>query len=470
MASGWTSNLAVSASGGVWQWGHQPFLRPLAFTVRLHNWLPAAVTALQSLGLGRFSLSNAATVPQRLPGWGREERREGETGGQVAVYASCGGDFSAVVDSEGGLWTTGSNFFGQCGHAGSMRAMLLRRLQRVESLVYAGMRVRAVSCGFHHLLLLMDDGSVWVCGKHDHGQLGIGPVVTEGKRLFHPHLVPGTAASPQQLLSLDPRQPDDDGTVASLPVPPPAIGPVVQVSAGMKHSLLLGKDGSVWATGLNQFGQCGFPPLDVETTARPQTASPASATSASTFLSVSAFTRIAALKHERIVQLSAGQHHSLFLAASGVVYACGLNTQGQCGRPYALSTVRQAAGRLQRKSHHCVTLPSPVPGLQARAGWRCSKVVAGFYDSAMIGDDGSLAWCGLRMREDRGGGRLGTGDVGAVVELMPGRRVRDVSFGLKHALLLTEDVDGQQAAAAAAAAAQSGSGRTMKSDPRPSWY
>ena len=407
-------------------WGYKPFLRSLSFTAKLHNRFPSLLASLQSLNLGRLTLSNADTTPIPLPRFGSTLH---------AVSASCGGDYAAIVTSDQRLFTVGSGFFGQLGRSSAVADTMTLQPREVERLTEEGVRVKAVSCGFHHMLVLADDGSVYVCGKHDHGALGIGRVVKEGKRLFFPHLVPPTSQSPNALLSLDPN--DERRTLSSLPTPPAFIGEVVQVSAGMKHSLLLTRDGKVYAAGHNQFGQCGFSPMDITSLSAPTTASTtSSSSSASSFLSLSTFTRISSLKHDRIVCVSAGQHHSLFVTADGRVLACGLNQQGQCGPASPLTSTQRlssSASSYTARAFQCVSTPQPLP---LPAGFHCVSAVAGFYDSALLGRDGRLLWCGGRMRqhaEESSKGQLGT-----VAELMSGQRVVDVSFGLVHSLLLTE--------------------------------
>ena len=465
--------MAVTAAGELYMWGYKPFLRSLSLTAKLHNRFPSLLTSLQSLNLGRLTLSNATTTPTPVPDFGSTLQ---------AVSTSCGGDFAAIVTTDSRLFTVGSGFFGQLGRSSAIADTITTQPREVERLTQEGVRVKAVSCGFHHMLVLADDGRVYVCGKHDHGALGIGKVVKEGKRLFYPHLVPATTQSPDALLSLDPKE--ERRTVGSLPTPPAYIGEVVQVSAGMKHSLLLTRDGKVYAAGHNQFGQCGFSPMDITSTPTTPTAtaSPSTPTSASSFLSLSTFTRISALKHEHIVHISAGQHHSLFITADGRALACGLNQQGQCGPPSPLTTTQRqsaAATAYTARSFLCVGVPQAV-GLPA--GFVCGRGVAGFYDSAMVGVDGRLAWCGGRMKqrvEGGGGGGVGhQGSLGAVVELMAGQRVRDVSFGLVHSLLVTEQSGAiERSSFSTGCDARSGVGKlgvaqsnADSSNARPSWY
>jgi alpha-tubulin suppressor-like RCC1 family protein len=92
-----------------------------------------------------------------------------------------------------------------------------------------------VSVKGDHVLALARDGSVWVWGRGDSGQLGIGPLPTVNFR--------ARSARVERFVPY--------------PVRIPALGGVSAVSAGDTHSLALMKDGTVRAWGYNKYGQIG---------------------------------------------------------------------------------------------------------------------------------------------------------------------------------------------------------------------
>ncbi|XP_023654220.2 E3 ubiquitin-protein ligase MYCBP2 isoform X4 [Paramormyrops kingsleyae] len=91
------------------------------------------------------------------------------------------------------------------------------------------LRAVQVSCGFHHSVVLMENGDVYTFGYGQHGQLGHGDVNSRGT----PTLVQG------------------------LP------GPTVQVTAGSNHTAVLLMDGQVYTFGSFSKGQLGRPILDM---------------------------------------------------------------------------------------------------------------------------------------------------------------------------------------------------------------
>ncbi len=84
-----------------------------------------------------------------------------------------------------------------------------------------------IAAGYSHTIFLKSDGAVWATGYNPYGQLGDGS--TAGK------------SNPVQVT-------DSSGNPFSN---------VAAVAAGYHHTIFLKSDGSVWATGRNNFGQLG---------------------------------------------------------------------------------------------------------------------------------------------------------------------------------------------------------------------
>ena len=82
--------------------------------------------------------------------------------------------------------------------------------------------------------------------------------------------------------------------------------PIIEITHGVRHSLFLRADGSLWGMGLNNFGQLG----DGTTTHR------------------SAPVKIV---DSDVVRISAGRYHSLFLKSNGSLWGMGSNTCGELG-------------------------------------------------------------------------------------------------------------------------------------------
>lgn len=94
---------------------------------------------------------------------------------------------------------------------------------------------------------------------------------------------------------------------------------VVTIGTGYYHSFAVDSDGDVFAWGLNQYGQLGLDPeASEDRTVWQPTLVPS--------LSPSELGNDA-----RVVQVSGGEHHTLFLLSDGRVFACGRFDSSQLG-------------------------------------------------------------------------------------------------------------------------------------------
>jgi alpha-tubulin suppressor-like RCC1 family protein len=203
--------------------------------------------------------------------------------------------------------------------------------------------VVAVAAGSIHTLFLKSDGSVWAIGFNGFGQLGDG---------FNTD-----SSVPEQIIP--PPQPQ-----LMPPISSTASSPLcVTVSAGVYNSLFTKSDGSLWAMGLNNYGQLGDGTYS-QINAPEKIASGVTSVACGSTYDASGATQNHTLfvksdgslwamgydssgelgdgtsgrtnTPEQIVSsgvtaVAAGTHHSLFVKNDGSLWAMGLNSFGQCG-------------------------------------------------------------------------------------------------------------------------------------------
>jgi alpha-tubulin suppressor-like RCC1 family protein len=77
---------------------------------------------------------------------------------------AAGDEHTAVLRSDGSVWTVGRNQFGQLGDGGSVS-------RGVPSPMTMGAGNQHVAAGNAHTVVLSRDGSVWAVGNNEFGQL-----------------------------------------------------------------------------------------------------------------------------------------------------------------------------------------------------------------------------------------------------------------------------------------------------------
>ena len=374
---------------------------------KYHRRFPRLVRWLQSLGLGRATLNGGdPLLPTRCANWGTEIGDAPTESGDEPLHAvscSAGSDWCAVLSSEGQVYTFGAGYYGNLGHSAALsetvvlQPKMVTRYQNHHPNESHGRKLELdpdtppsfpnspivqVATGFSHMLILTEQGQVYACGKADTGALGITHIYRDGKRLFLPHLIPVTdafAASEHgsgepwiKVSSVEAQEAQSTQWLAAQNDPTIVetyIGPIVQVCAGMKHSLFLNAAGEVYAcgtNGLNELGNGTYHPVHGlvkvhlplaapgETTAgrRRRRAKEGSSNGSASSSSSSDFFSTEALQAEKIIRIATGMHHCLALSNHGHVYAWGSNLQGQCGVTCAVSAVDsvRSAWNVQRKS------------------------------------------------------------------------------------------------------------------------
>ncbi|KRE21939.1 RCC1 domain-containing protein [Paenibacillus sp. Soil522] len=174
-----------------------------------------------------------------------------------------------VIKSDGTVWAWGDNIERQLGECEGTELDYYRstpvQVCNLSSVV-------AVTSARYHNLALKSDGTVWAWGDNSKGQLGdggsydysLGPVQVQG------------------------------------------LSSVVAIAAGDDHSLALKSDGTVWAWGLNNYGQLGI----------------GRTTSTSS-------TPVQVQGLSSMVAIAAGNDHNLAVKSDGTVWQWGMTYNGE---------------------------------------------------------------------------------------------------------------------------------------------
>jgi alpha-tubulin suppressor-like RCC1 family protein len=269
------------------------------------------------------------------------------------IAIAVGGSHSLFLKSNGSLWAMGWNAYGQLGDGTTDNGNY--ETNRPEQIVASN--VTAIAAGLNHSLFLKSNGSLWAMGWNAYGQLGDGTTDNGNYETNRP----------EQILASN----------------------VTAIAAGYLHTLFLKSDGSLWAMGDNAYGQLGD----------------------GTYNNTNIPVQIVA---SGVTAIAAGDQHSLFLKSDGSLGVMGNNNVGQLGDPTVATT----------------NSPDQIVGSNVTA------IAVGSTHSLFLKSDGSLWAMG-----DNQYGQLGDGtynNTNIPVQIMAGN-VTAIAAGYGHSLLLKSD-------------------------------
>jgi len=246
------------------------------------------------------------------------------------VAVAAGAAHSIALKTNGTIWAWGDNDYGQAGHP--LALFLTAPTQVVRSgPVAVNDDWVAIAAGDHHSVALRTDGTLWVWGRDNFGQLGI-----TGDADRHSPVKLGT---------------DTDWA---------------SIAAGSDHTLGLKAGGTLWAWGLNVWGQLGDG-TTTERTSPVQVLIPGGS----------------GLFDEDWVAVDAGRFHTLALKSNGTLWAWGSDVWGQTGTNGADSCF---IGPDCRKSPVRIGSTPSGPGTENSWTW----FAAGDFHTLALKSDGSL--------------------------------------------------------------------------------
>ena len=269
--------------------------------------LPVALSHADSLTLSNATLAEnqpAGTVVGVLSYYG--------TGGGIPLLSVAAGEgHNLAVRQNGSLWVWGSNESGQLGDASFTSSA------EPQEVIFSG--VSKVAAGKSHSLFIKTDGSLWAMGSNAFGQLGDGTTTNRNQPVKVKNSgVTAVAAGDNHSLFLlsdgslwamgnnESGQFGNSTTTSSMTPEMVIASDVTAIGAGANHTLFVMSNGSLWAMGGNQFGQLGIGTLSQATTPR-------------------------RILNSDAVSVDAGNGHSLFVKSDGSLWGMGKNTLGQLG-------------------------------------------------------------------------------------------------------------------------------------------
>ena len=223
-------------------------------------------------GYGQLGIGNTET--KNRPTKTNIYNSKDETQSTYAIDVAAGYSHTLVLKSDGTVWVAGYNEYGQLGDSSTTNTSEFVQVTGIPE------KVIAITAGGHSSYALTESGKVYGWGYNYEGQLGRGSTSQNNPN-----------ATPQKMQK---------------------VSNIIQMSAGDNHIVMLDADGTVWSTGHNYYGQLG-------TNNKTNYSIPQQMRTGTTTVL------------NNIKKVSAGSLHTLALAENGTVYSLGYNYYGQLG-------------------------------------------------------------------------------------------------------------------------------------------
>lgn len=199
VSMGWKHTAAVKTDGTLWIWGWNQDGRlgigtttPVIASTPVTTFAGGNTWKQVACGYGHV---HAIKTDGSLWGWGDN------TYGQLAIptlyqksitvptqvenvgykwkQVSCGAIHSAAIAENGSLWAWGANSFGQIGIDKTGFFIDPNQINATQDSRFSADVWKQVSCGYYQTSAVKTDGTLWVWGRNNVGQVGIG-ITNEG--------------------------------------------------------------------------------------------------------------------------------------------------------------------------------------------------------------------------------------------------------------------------------------------------
>ena len=185
---------------------------------------------------------------------------------------SCGELHTVLIDLNDEIWVFGANGYGQLGIGSSVLSQPIPVPLLVEGKIF---KAKSVACGGNSTMLIDLNGNLWGFGRNDYGQLGVG----DNSNKYTPIMISEKIRS---------------------------------VACGEFHTVLINLDYEVWTFGRNDYGQLGLSHNENRNIPNP--------------LIISTPTKQI---HVRATSIACGSLHTMLITGDNYLFGFGNNSQGQ---------------------------------------------------------------------------------------------------------------------------------------------
>ncbi len=288
----------------------------------------------------------------------------------IISQVSTGDYHSIFVATDGNVYSCGYGYYKQLGHGDTSNKSTPTLIQYfVDNTI----TISQISAGIYHSIFIATNGNVYSCGRGNDGQLGHGDTSDKSTPTLIQYFV--------------------DNTIT-----------ISQVSIGDYHSIFVATNGNVYSCGYGNYGQLGHGDTSDKSTP----------------------TLIQYFVDESITisQVSAGNHHSIFLHTNSNVYSCGIGNSGRLG--HGDTSDKSTPTLIQYFVDNTITI---------------SQVSTGSEHSIFLATNGNVYSCGSGSHRVLGHGNTSSKSTPTLIQYFVDNTITisQVSAGIYHSIFFSND-------------------------------
>ena len=210
----------------------------------------------------------------------------------------CGWEHNLVIDSNNEIFSWGNNQSCQCGISNKQETIIQTPINLSEK--NNNIKVKKISCGNEHNLILTIDNELYGFGSNDDGLLCLEDIKIKTEKLIK--------------------------------IPIPSNEKITEISSGTAHNLILTSNGKIYSWGSSQGGQLGHNEEFLNENYNKNN-----------ITYINKPKEIISL-NSKIKKISSGEAHSLALTENGLVYSWGFCSSGQLGLGFCEDSFEPGTG------------------------------------------------------------------------------------------------------------------------------
>ena len=404
--------------------------------------------------------------------------------GNKVIKITSGQNHNLVLTSKGQVYSFGDNTDGKCGFDPTQNQIDIPTLIEGTGVTQGDVynyddpklgKIKDISCGLKHSLILNEDGTVFSFGDNTNGQcgyIGINGPNNNGNK-WRPYKIPDNIPNKfenKNFISLAcgnvhnlllhenstvftfgnngnfklGRNPPNINNNSPDPIQLTNTG-IIKIACGANHSMMINQDGRVFGFGDNNYGQTGVN-RNINLIGKPLNLDYLIPVGFEDNNLQNLNRRILPIKgtgenktnnekniYGKIIDIACGNNHTMILNDKGEVYSFGLNNNGQLGYNFDLSSFQPAPGGVQI---NFINIPG---GINKQVGLYTNKINEELYNYILKKKPNQGAHVFYNNNNNNISQPLPITDTLKDYNNNNYKKIKSIACGVNHSMIITEE-------------------------------